>query len=204
MRIQAQGIGCAFGEQVLFRSLSFSVNPGSPLSIKGSNGSGKSTLLAVLMGATPPLQGGVIWSENNHPLDPDSWFRMLSYSSPFLELPGHLTIRELIDWYFSFKPEPVDAALQLLLRRESDSFPQKRPVERFSTGMKQRLKNLLAITANVPVLFLDEPCSNLDDENIARYQSWVSLISSSKTIVVATNNPGAEAPFCKAEICLGA
>lgn len=204
MHIQAQGIGRAFGEQVLFRNLSFNVEPGSPLAIKGNNGSGKSTLLSILMGATPPLNGTVTWSQNKQLIPPDNWFSMLSYSSPFLELPGHLTINELLQWYFLFKPKPAQNTLRDVLRSEIAVFPSKRPLERYSTGMKQRLKNLLAITTNVPVLFLDEPCSNLDDENIARYHHWMSLICASKTIVVATNNPDVEAAFCKAELHLGA
>ena len=67
--------------------------------------------------------------------------------------------------------------------------------------MKQRLKLALAIFSDAPILLLDEPCSNLDQEGMAMYQSLINEFAMHKLIIVASNDP-AEYQFCKEKINL--
>jgi ABC-type multidrug transport system ATPase subunit len=55
--------------------------------------------------------------------------------------------------------------------------------------VRQRFKNTLAIFSNCDVVFLDEPCSNLDEENIKLYQNLVNNYTKDRMVIVASNNP---------------
>jgi ABC-type multidrug transport system ATPase subunit len=53
--------------------------------------------------------------------------------------------------------------------------------------MKQRLKLLMAIYADTPLLLLDEPCSNLDNQGIEWYRNLVQTQLKKRTIIIASN-----------------
>jgi ABC-type multidrug transport system ATPase subunit len=71
----------------------------------------------------------------------------------------------------------------------------------YSSGMKQRLKLALAIFSDCPILLLDEPCSNLDKEGYALYDTLIKEYAMHKLIIVGSNDP-AEYHFCNAQINL--
>ena len=58
----------------------------------------------------------------------------------------------------------------------------------FSSGMKQRIKLALAILSNVPVLLLDEPCTNLDAAGVAVYQQLINDYGGNRLIIVSSND----------------
>ena len=55
--VSAQNITYSINENKLFHNLSFGVNSGEGLHIRGGNGSGKSTLLRIILGITTPTKG---------------------------------------------------------------------------------------------------------------------------------------------------
>ena len=55
--VSAQNITYSINENKLFHNLSFAINSGEGLHIKGGNGSGKSTLLRIILGITSPSKG---------------------------------------------------------------------------------------------------------------------------------------------------
>ena len=65
----------------------------------------------------------------------------------------------------------------------------------FSSGMKQRIKLAQAIFSDVPVLFLDEPCTNLDETGYILYQSLIQNYAADKLVIVSSNDK-AEYHFC--------
>ena len=61
--------------------------------------------------------------------------------------------------------------------------------------MKQRVKLALAIFSKAPILLLDEPCSNLDQQGINLYHDLIDTYTSEKLVLVASNDPN-EYHFC--------
>jgi ATP-binding cassette subfamily F protein uup len=57
--VDAQGVGCARPDKVLFSGLSVTVSSGDRIGVVGINGTGKSTLLRVLAGTQQPEDGTV-------------------------------------------------------------------------------------------------------------------------------------------------
>ena len=57
----ATDLACSRGERRLFDGLSFTLQRGDWLHVKGENGAGKTTLLRTLIGLSPPDEGEIRW-----------------------------------------------------------------------------------------------------------------------------------------------
>ncbi len=79
---------------------------------------------------------------------------------------------------------------------------KSKPIALLSSGMIQRVKLLLAIMADVPLVGLDEPLTNLDDEGVQWYTEMVSKYLTNSTVLVASHNPE-EYSLCDRVIRLG-
>ena len=55
--------------------------------------------------------------------------------------------------------------------------------------MRQRLKIIIAVLHNPPVLMFDEPSMNLDAAGKALLYEYIESVRAGKAIVIATNEP---------------
>lgn len=161
----------------LFRDLTFSLIPGQVLAIRGANGSGKSTLLRVLAGLLEPDQGVVEWP------GPDRR-RSVGYAALDMALYSQLTAREHLELGRSLR-----GGADALLLLEETGLPPDQEVGTFSSGMRARLKFLLAIQHAPAVLLVDEPSAALDETGREWIDATFKRLQSSTTIVLATNDP---------------
>ena len=60
-KLKVSNLSCVRADNLLFKNLSFEVNPGQNIEIIGSNGSGKTTLLRILLGLIDIGDGEVEW-----------------------------------------------------------------------------------------------------------------------------------------------
>jgi ABC-type multidrug transport system ATPase subunit len=67
--------------------------------------------------------------------------------------------------------------------------------------MKQRVKLAQAIFSDVPVILLDEPCTNLDTTGITRYQQLIDTYCKDRLVIVSSNDE-AEYGFCKEKVSM--
>ena len=63
--LEARNLSLWRGAHCLFHDLSFDIQPGNALLVRGANGTGKTTLLRVLCGLTRPEDGQVCWNGEN-------------------------------------------------------------------------------------------------------------------------------------------
>jgi ABC-type multidrug transport system ATPase subunit len=78
----------------------------------------------------------------------------------------------------------------------------QKQIRYFSSGMKQRLKLIQAFASDTPVLLLDEPCTNLDQDGIALYQSLLQQHTDNRIVIISSNDP-MEYAHCTARIAMG-
>lgn len=187
MKIELSQIGKKFNKHWLFKHIDYTIQPGQTVAITGFNGSGKSTLLQIILGYQLPSTGKIQYSLNNNPIDGEVWFNHLSFVAPYLELPEELTLLEVLHFHFSFKQLKPGATFELMIAESGLSGSEHKQVKYFSSGMKQRLKLLLAFYTTAEVLLLDEPTSNLDEKGIVWYQQLFSAEHHKRTIVIASN-----------------
>lgn len=191
-----------FGDEVIIRDLTYRFGPGDAYAVLGPNGSGKSTMIALLAGMLDPTAGTVSYNRGGETMDPEQLYRFVSLAAPYLHLDGVLTLREAFDMHASFKPfrksvDPAGAIEKLGLHPHRD-----KALKDLSSGMLQRVRLGLAIFTDTPLLLLDEPCTNLDRENVRLYHELISEHGKDRTLIVASNYREEDVAFCREEHCL--
>lgn len=174
-----------FGNQWVLKSLNLTVNPYEKIAILGANGSGKSTLLKIMAGFLYFDKGKLSWVKDDIEYEsPD-----FTFSSPYIDLFEHLTIEEHIEFHFNQKQTWNNIKTDEIISLGNLDNHRKKQIKQLSSGIKQRFKNTLAIFTAAEVLFLDEPCSNMDEDNIKLYQKLVTEYTKDRMVIIASNNP---------------
>jgi ABC-type multidrug transport system ATPase subunit len=201
LKIHLEEASKRFQYEWIFKNLSLELYQGNSLAITGSNGSGKSTLLKCLSGAIPITSGKIDYKLDGKSISESDWFSYLTISAPYMEVPEEFTLAELLHFHFKFK-KPLDgiSATEIIEQLYLTQHIAK-PVGQFSSGMKQRLKLGLALFSDVPLIFLDEPTSNLDRKGIDWYQEMINLYRKNRILVICSNEPR-EYEFCEQKIAL--
>jgi ABC-type multidrug transport system ATPase subunit len=202
MQIQLNAASKRFNKEWIFSNLNFSFITGQHYALIGNNGSGKSTLLQIIAGYIGLTKGQINWINTaGKNIDSTNIFQYISIAAPYLELVEELTALEQIAFHQQFKPlqsglNPAELLEKIGLVNAAD-----KQIRNFSSGMKQRLKLALAIFDQAPILLLDEPCSNLDQEGIQTYHHLMQSYAMHKLIIVASNDTQ-EYQFCNQQLAL--
>ncbi len=144
--------------------VSLVLEPGEIGCLSGPSGSGKSRLLRAVADLEP--HAGEVWlGEQAQSQTPGHTWRRQVMLVPAESQWWSDTVGE----HFPSRPEEAELAA---LGFESDALEWQ--VSRLSTGEKQRLALLRAISREPRVLLLDEPTANLDDATRDRVESWLA------------------------------
>ncbi len=197
MQISLEQACKRFNKEWIFKNLSFQFEAGKHYALVGNNGSGKSTLLQIIAGYSGLTKGSISWS----PFDAVNIYEQISFAAPYLELVEEFTATEQFEFQAQFKPIQKDLSAEKILELIGLKNAAHKQIRYYSSGMKQRLKLALAIFSDCPILLLDEPCSNLDKEGYALYDTLIKEYAMHKLIIVGSNDP-AEYHFCKEQVNL--
>lgn len=201
MRISLSDTGKRFNREWIFRHLNYELTAGHAYAITGHNGSGKSTLLQIIGGALSPSEGQITVTYQNRTVPTAGLFQHMAIAAPYLEVPEELTLVEFLQYHRSFKPLRNDISVRKIIEILGLEKAAQKQIRYYSSGMKQRVKLAQAIFSDVPLLLLDEPCTNLDDAGIALYHHLIDAFCKEKLIVVSSND-AAEYNFCTAQIVM--
>ena len=180
---ELEGVGKAFGSNVVLRDVDTTILRGDRVGILGPNGSGKTTLLKIILGELEPDRGRVrrgtnlqvaYFDQMREALDLDATLAdTISPGSEFVEIGGQR--KHVMSWLDDFLFAPQRA---------------RSPVSTLSGGERNRLllARLFARPANV--LVLDEPTNDLDidtlellEELLQTYAGTVFLVSHDRRFV---------------------
>jgi ABC-type multidrug transport system ATPase subunit len=191
MKISLLNLGKRFNREWIFRHFNYQFNSQKSYAITGPNGSGKSTLLQVIAGATTLSEGSINYEDVKY----DDIYKCISIAAPYLELVEEMTLNEFLNFHNGLKnwlPFLTTKKIISLLQLEKAADKQ---IRYFSSGMKQRVKLAQAIFSKVPVILLDEPATNLDEEGIFLYKSLVNDYCKNRLLIVSSNDKQ-EYDFC--------
>jgi ABC-type multidrug transport system ATPase subunit len=195
MRIRVTNLGKRFNRDWIFRNLNFQFDFDKHYAITGPNGSGKSTLLQIISGSAIHNEGNIDYHETDRPFPPDRIFQKMSFAAPYIELVEEMTLTEFFSFHHKMKGwiDPFDnKTIISLLGLEKSAHKQ---IRYYSSGMKQRVKLAQAIFSNVPVVLLDEPLTNLDEEGILLYQKLIQNYCRNRLVIISSNDKK-EYSFC--------
>ena len=139
---------------------SMEVLAGRVTGLVGQNGAGKSTTFKAVLGLIKPEGGRIeILGKDGRQLgakDKQELGVVLSNAG----FSGYLTIRDIVPVLESLYPHFDKAFFQEQVRRFG--LPDRQKIKEFSTGMKAKLKVLVAVSHRARLLILDEPTAGLD------------------------------------------
>lgn len=195
LTIKARGLGKKYRKNWLFSNADLEFRTGQSWAILGRNGTGKSTLLKILAGAVLPTEGKVEWANDRKLIELNDMHGYFSITAPYMELVEEFTLSEMLAFHFSLKKVAGGQAIASLPDLAGLSASADVKIKYFSSGMLQRLKLITCLYSDVPVILLDEPCTNLDDEGIQWYRNTIREVKNDRLVIVASNQAH-EYDFC--------
>ncbi len=190
--------------QYIFSNLNFTISNGDIFSITGPNGSGKSTLLLILIGNLRLSNGNITYKIDDESIPADKIFNISSFVAPYLNLYEEFSPLELVKIIVNIKGNKfeLDQTNQLL---DSFNLYQRRNdmIRTFSSGMKQRMKFVIALSIPSKILFLDEPTSNLDNQGLTIVFNKIFEYQNKNKIIVMATNDEREKSICNKNLSLG-
>jgi len=202
VEIFLENAGKKFNTEWILRRVNFHLKAGNGYAFIGANGSGKSTLIRLLTGQLPVTEGKIRYVHKGKDVHIDDWYQLITLAAPYLELIEEFTLTEFITFHRSFKGFKNGLSVDDFVHFSELAHARNKLIRHFSSGMKQRLRLALAFQTDVPVVFLDEPTSNLDSKGIQWYQDNVSLLLNQGQLLVIGSNQPSEYTICKHQISM--
>jgi len=200
--IVLEGLQKKFGKQHILQDVSYKFNTGSKTVILGSNGSGKSTLIKILSGSLEATEGSPVYTFEGSNVTAKSAGLHVGIAAPYVALNPMFSLKETLAFHEQFCPFPEGFKLTDWLYKAGLAAHEDKRLSTFSSGMLQRVRLLLAVANDRPLLLLDEPLSNLDAEGVLFYTELIRSFALSKTIIVGSNYQKDEYSYCTDELLL--
>jgi ABC-2 type transport system ATP-binding protein len=189
--IVVRGLAKRFGAVEAVAGLSFVVRSGSTTALLGANGAGKTTTLAMLLGLLAPSDGTVEVLGARMPAERYRALGRMNFSSPYVDLPLRLTVRQnlLVHAGLYSVPRPAERIARLAAELDLEPFLD-RPTGRLSAGQKTRVALAKALVNEPELLLLDEPTASLDPDTADQLRGWLERYRKTRgaTILLASHN----------------
>ena len=149
-----------FDSRTALDSVSLSMPRGAVYGLVGANGAGKTTLIKHILGLLRAQTGSVRVFGLDPVADPVGVLSRIGYLSEENDLPGWMTVDELVRYSRAFRPTWDDAYAEEL--RQAFALDPAARIRNMSKGQKARAGLLVALAYRPDLLVLDEPSSGLD------------------------------------------
>ena len=178
----------SFGMEQILTDVNLKISAGKIFGIVGNNGSGKTVLMKCICGFLQPdsgiirVNGKIVGKECDFPED----LGVIIETSGFLpNLTGYQNLKILASLKGIIGKEEIR---EVLLRVGLDP-DMRKPVGKYSLGMRQRLGIAQAIMEKPKVLILDEPFNGLDKTGVGHMRGLLrELKGQGKAILLASHN----------------
>nr|WP_304581168.1 ATP-binding cassette domain-containing protein [uncultured Acetatifactor sp.] len=177
-----------FGEDLVLKEVNLALDCGKVYGIVGNNGSGKTVLMKCICGFMPATTGTIRVFGKQIGKEVDFPERL----GVIIEAPGFLTnltgIRN-IEILADMRRQITKADARIAMRKMGLDPDMRKPVAKYSLGMRQRLGIAQAIMEDPQLLVLDEPFNGLDKNGVAEIRKiLLELKTEGKTILLASHN----------------
>lgn len=177
-----------FGEEHVLKKVSHTFEKGRIHGIVGNNGSGKTVLMKCICGFLKPDSGVIyvnhkqVGKETDFPED----------IGIIIETPGflpHLSGTQNLKILASLQKKANALTIRAVLEQVGLDPDMKKPVGKYSLGMRQRLGFAQALMEDPSLLILDEPFNGLDKHGVVHIRNVIKgLREEGKTVVLASHN----------------
>lgn len=188
--VSVQNVSRDFGQERVLHNVSRDFEAGKIHGIVGNNGSSKTVLMKCICGFLIPTEGRIIVNGKHIGIDVDfpQDLGLIIETPGFLPNLSGLKNLEILD---SLNHKIGLSEVAAAIRRVGLDPLMKKPVSKYSLGMRQRLGFAQAIMENPMLLILDEPLNGLDKHGVKEMRSLIrGLRGEGKTILLASHNQG--------------
>ena len=186
--IEVCGVNKYFGEEHVLKDVSHTFEKGKIHGIVGNNGSGKTVLMKCICGFLKPDSGVIyvnhkqVGKETDFPED----------IGIIIETPGflpHLSGTQNLKILASLQKKANALTIRIVLEQVGLDPDMKKPVGKYSLGMRQRLGFAQALMEDPSLLILDEPLNGLDKHGVVHIRNVIKgLRAEGKTVILASHN----------------
>jgi heme exporter protein A len=190
INLQCTDVSKNYNGKVIFKNVNINLADKSSLVITGRNGSGKSTLLKVISHLIRFDKGSIELNINGQKITKEKFYTQIGFLAPYISLYDELTGWENLAFFFDLKVEQKDnkeEKLKYLLEKVGLYKRKNDLIRNYSSGMIQRLKLAFAVINNPPLLLMDEPRTNLDEEGISVVYNIAEEQKKRGILILATN-----------------
>ena len=182
-------------QQEALSHISFKLKPGEKVGVIGRIGSGKTTLEKLVLGLYQPTDGAVfIDGVDVRQIDPTDLRRAVGHvpQDPMLFY-GSLKHNLLVGAPHANEHEMLHAARIAGVDEFAAQHPQGYDMnigergESLSGGQRQSIAVARALINDPPILLLDEPSSNLDNQSEAQLKRRLQTLGADKTMLLVTH-----------------
>ena len=186
--IEVNHVYKSFGKEQVLMDVNFSIPPGSIYGVVGNNGSGKTVLMKCICGFMKCDRGKIVVNGRQVGKEVDFPDRL----GVIIETPGfipNLTGYKNLKILAAVKGRIGKSDIRETLQRVGLDPDMKKPVSKYSLGMRQRLGIAQAIMEDPKVLVLDEPFNGLDRYGVVEIRALLKdLKADGKSILLASHN----------------
>ena len=194
--VEVQGLYKQFGQQTVLQDVSFQLESGKIHGLVGDHGSGKSVLLKCLCGILPWERGVIrIQGKEMHPGKGTPPLLGLVIEHPgFI---GSMSGWRNLKYLAGIRGIAGDAQIKASLEQVGLLHEAKKPVKKYSLGMRQKLAIAQALMEAPDIYFMDEPFNGLDKTSTAAIQKlFMELRAQGKTFLLVSHHPSDISSLC--------
>jgi len=197
--LEVTDLECRRGDRLLFTGLSFGLEAGTLLHVRGRNGSGKTTLLRALCGLLTPDAGSILWNGTNTRRLKEDFHRDTLYFGHLNGIKSELTAVENLRVSATLDGDAVeDGRLWEALAQMGLSGFEDLPTKMLSQGQKKRVALARLLLSDAPLWVLDEPFTALDVDAVDQLQMFIAEHVADDGLVVLTTHQ--EVPLTSGQI----
>ena len=197
--VEVDSLAKYFGNVAAIENVSFKIKSGSITALLGGNGAGKTTTISILMGLLTPSKGTVYILGENMVEDRYRILPDINFSSPYVDLPHRLTVKENLKVYAELYSiiSPNERIRELAERFDIEPLLEQKTGQ-LSAGQKTRVALAKALINNPKLLFLDEPTASLDPDTADWVRTYLQQYAADKnaTILLASHHMGEVERLC--------
>jgi ABC-2 type transport system ATP-binding protein len=189
--IRAVRLTKRYGEVLAVDGLSFDLPRGATLGLLGGNGAGKTTTIGMLLGLLLPSSGSVRVLGHDMARHRYAALARANFSSPYIALPGKLTVRENMRVYgHLYSVRHLEQRIRELADQLELHAFLDRPAGNLSAGQKTRVALAKSLINRPDLLLLDEPTASLDPDTGDMVRTWLEQYQAESgcAILLASHN----------------
>jgi molybdate transport system ATP-binding protein len=193
--VQLNSVSVSYVEKPVLNSINWTIQKGEFWQLAGPNGSGKSTLLSIIIGDNPRGYGqDMILFGRKKGTGESIWDikRQIGYFTPAMILQftrddsvENMIISGLVDSVGLYS-KPTDLQRDIAKRWIDmlGAHYRQKSFQNLSIGQQRMVMVARAMVKHPPLLILDEPTIELDDENSRLFIEMVNAIAAEKKIAI--------------------